>query len=331
MSFKVIAMKKSAAVCTLFEGNYHLGVASLINSFKANGFTGQFYVGYRGDLPTWVQKSSAVVDWLWEGMTAMEIDSEFTVYFLPLSTKYHFTNYKPDFMLELWDGPAANVEEMYYLDPDIVLCIDWSVFGTWVHSGVALCADVNSPMTENHPKRIRWREYFLDYGLNLTFKTDIYVNGGFIGLKRSDKGFLKIWKKVQESMAHRIGGLSKSSLEGEAMDKSEMTIFSPFGKTDQDALNATAEAFDGRLSILGRNVMGFESANAILPHALGQPKPWDKKYLFSALHGFPPKQIDKEYWNHVENPIRVFSSSKVRRKKNAIKIAIIISRFYKRR
>ena len=324
-------MSKSVAICTLFEGNYDLGVVALINSFKANGFVGKFYVGYRGNLPKWVQKSSAAVNWAWEGMTTMEIESEFTVYFLPLSTNYHFTNYKPDFMLELWEGPASAAEEMYYIDPDIVLSIEWSVFKTWVQSGVALCADINSPMTENHPKRNLWRDYFLDYGLNLTFKSDLYVNGGFVGLKRSDKGFLEIWKKVQESMANRIGGLSKSSLKGEAMDKNEMTIFSPFSKTDQDALNAAVEAFDGKLSILGKDAMGFDSKKAILPHALGQPKPWNKNYLIEAFNGFPPKQVDKEYWNYVDNPIRVFSTYKIRSKKITIRIAILISRFYRRR
>lgn len=323
-------MKRDVAVCTLFEGNYNLGAAALINSLKANNFSGDFFVGYRGDLPLWVKKSKRITDWSWEGMSVMEIDPQFTVYFLPLSTTYHFTNYKPNFMLELWEGPARQAEEMYYFDPDIVLCLAWPVFRMWVDSGVALCADVNSPMTEYHPKRIKWREYFSDYGLTLKFKTESYVNGGFVGLKRSEKKFIEVWMKIQESMAHRIGGLSKSSLKGEAMDISEMTIFSPFGKTDQDALNATVEAFDGKISILGRDAMGFQSSYAILPHALGQPKPWDRNYLKSAQKGRSPKQIDKEYWGFVKQPIRVFSNNKIRRKKLALSIAVFLCRFYRR-
>ena len=323
-------MNTKVAICTLFEGRYHLGVGALVNSLVANRFHGQIFVGYRGELPAWVEKSDIPIDWSWEGMSAMKISKEIDLFFLPLTTDYHFTNYKPNFMLELWDGPAVNAEEMYYVDPDIVFRIDWSAMKLWIEAGVALCADINSPMTENHPKRIKWREYFADYGLNLKFKTETYVNGGFVGLNRSEIQFLEIWKKIQESMAHRIGGLSKSSLHGEPMADSEKTMFSPFGKTDQDALNAAVEAFEGRTSILGREAMGFENSSAILPHALGQPKPWDKNYLNTALQGFRPKQIDKDYWTFASDPIPVFSKSKLRWKKITLGIAIFVGRFYQR-
>lgn len=323
-------MNRKAAICTLFEGNYHLGVAALVNSLVANEFVGDIFVGYRGDLPQWVKASNVSVDWEWEGMTGMKISTHINLFFLPLNTDYHFTNYKPNFMLELWNGPAKDAEEIYYLDPDIVVCLNWSTFKLWVEAGVALCSDVNSPMTRNHPKRVKWRAYFKDFNLDLNFKTEIYVNGGFVGVRRSDQEFLEIWMKIQESMASRIGGLSKSSLKGEKMDPAEMTIFSPFGKTDQDALNAAVEAYNEPISMLGREAMGFEKKYAILPHALGQPKPWDKNYLQSALKGFIPKQIDKQYWNFADGPIKVFSNIKVKRKKVAINIASLITRFYRR-
>lgn len=323
-------INSKVAICTLFEGIYHLGVGAVVNSLVANNFHGQIFVGYRGELPPWVIKHDIPVDWHWEGVTAMKISEEIDLFFLPLKTDYHFTNYKPNFMLELWAGPAINAEEMYYVDPDIVFRINWPTMRLWVDAGVALCADINSPMTENHPKRIKWREYFADYGLNLKFKTETYVNGGFVGLRKDEIKFLEIWMKIQESMAHRIGGLSKSSLKGEPMADSQKTIFSPFGKTDQDALNAAVEAFDGRTSILGRDAMGFENSHAILPHALGQPKPWDKNYLNSAFNGFRPKQIDKDYWIYVDKPIQMFSKAKLRRKKMILGLAVFIGRFYQR-
>src|SRR5690554_1563528 len=114
------------------------------------------------------------------------------------------------------------------------------------------------------------------------------------------------------------------------MAESEKTIFSPFGKTDQDALNAAVEAFEGKISILGRDAMGFENSFAILPHALGHPKPWNKKYISSALNGFRPKQIDKDYWNYTNEPIQLFSKSKIGRKKFALAVAVFIGRFYRR-
>lgn len=319
-----------SAVCTLFEGNYHYGVGALINSLVAHDFSGEIFVGYRGELPDWVIDSGNTPDWSWPHMTVMRVNDHVVAYFLPLSTDYHFTNYKPHFMLELLDGPAHDADEIFYLDPDIVVRYSWPVLRQWVNSGVALCADVNSPMLKNHPKRYAWREYFSAFGFTLNFKTEIYVNGGFVGVKRENREFLEIWKQLMEKMGLRIGGLSKSQLIGAQICDNEKTIFSPFSTTDQDCLNATIEVYTGETSMLSRDAMGFERSFAILPHALGQPKPWDKNFLLSAFNGFRVRQIDKDFWNFVEAPIRILPKSTVRRKKSAINWANLIGRFYHR-
>ncbi len=311
------------AICTLFEGTYHLGLAGLVNSLVANGFEGDIYAGYRGTLPPWAS-ANGVAD------RDMQLTEKVSLRFIKLGTDYHFTNYKPDFMLDLLNGHAKDVEAIYYFDPDIVVAAHWDSFDEWLTHGVALCEDVNSPIAAHHPKRAAWRSYFGKHGVALTHKGDTYVNGGCVGLTRKNIRFLQSWKQIQELMAGEIGGLSRSSLAGKALDKKATTVFAPFNKTDQDALNAAIEASDVAASIATKDAMGFTQGLTILPHALGTPKPWDKNYINRSLDGYPPRQVDKLYWKFANGVIKSMSDSKVQSKLRAIKFAAWLGRFYRR-
>ena len=60
-----------------------------------------------------------------------------------------------------------------------------------------------------------------------------------------------------------------------------VALFAPFGKTDQDALNASVEAYDGeviRISV-GQEGMAFKAGVPQMTHALGIPKPWHIKHI----------------------------------------------------
>ena len=118
----------NSSVCTLFEDTYHNGVAALINSLCHQGYQGVVYAGYRGVLPRWALKAQENVSLQWPGSSILEVTQEITVHFLPLNTSYHLTNYKPDFMLKLWDGQAKEVEAIFYFDPDIVVSAPWTFF-----------------------------------------------------------------------------------------------------------------------------------------------------------------------------------------------------------
>ncbi|RYZ30141.1 MAG: hypothetical protein EOO10_03880 [Chitinophagaceae bacterium] len=323
--------KSSSAICTLFEGSYHYGLAAIANSLYAQGFTGDIYAGYRGQLPQWAAKAQPNEKLLWKDAVTLHINKDLTIHFLPLQTDYHLTNYKPDFMLELWDGPASGVEQLFYFDPDIIVDTRWSFFTEWVNYGIAVCEDLNSPLPTNHPRRKAWRKFFSGHGIHLNFREANYANGGFIGLKIEDKDFLRIWKLLQEKMALEIGGLGVSQFDSsqtKAVSFSDPHYY--FSKTDQDALNAAIEAWKGETSFVGKEGMGFRSGSALLPHAVGGAKPWNRNAIKMAFQGNPPRRIDHCYWRNVKGPIVLYSSLYQIRKQTAHKIAALIGRFYKR-
>lgn len=323
--------QKTSSICTLFEGNYHFGMAVLINSLYANGFRGDIYAGYRGSLPHWAEKANINKNISWKGVKTLTLTDELSIHFLPLETDYHLTNYKPDFMLKLWEGPAEGINQLFYFDPDIVVDAKWSFFVEWAGLGVALCEDINSPLPQNHPRRKGWRQYYRQFGINLHFKEGVYANGGFVGVSAEQKSFLEMWKILQEKMAPEIGGLGVSQFIGtKDNNKTAIDPNSPFNKTDQDALNATVEAWPGEVSFIGQEAMGFKRGGVIMPHAIGGSKPWNRNSLQSAFSGIPPRIVDKKFWQYADGLISIYNPAQRLRKQMALHVASLIGRFYKR-
>ena len=321
----------SSIVCTLFEGHYHFGVAVLTNSLYRQGFRGDIFAGYRGALPEWAADASDNVALLGSAGKTLNVADGLRLHLIPLETDYHLTNYKPDFMLKVWDGPASTSSNIFYFDPDIVLTAPWKLFNEWVGYGVALCEDVNSPLTQHHPRREAWRRYYRTRDIALSFKVATYANGGYIGVTRSNEKFLRLWKLMQDHMGPAIGGLQRSALPGNSLDPDATSPFAPFGKTDQDALNAAIEAWGGELSIVGKEAMAISPGTSMLPHAIGHPKPWRWSPLRQALDGRPPRKVDLEYWDNAQGIVTAHSPTLVRQRVLTMKIASLIGRFYRRR
>ena len=294
----------NSAICTLFEGHYHYGVAALTNSLYANGFRGKIYAGYRGNLPEWADASVIQPVGNWGEAHVLQIVDGLQLVFLPLVTDYHFTNYKPDFMLELLEGPAKDIDAVYYFDPDICVSEQWTFFEDWVSCGVALCEDVNSPLPENHPRRVGWRRYFAKYGFDLKFRAPEYVNGGFVGVPREHIRFLSLWRDIQCAMADEIGGLQKAAFKNSLMDEKKLISSYIFNRTDQDALNATNEAYKNALSIMCQEAMAFKHGPHIMSHALGQPKPWHDNLLIAVIKGMKQGKATSDYWRYCNTPIQ---------------------------
>jgi len=258
----------------------------------------------------------------------MSLGNGVEIMFLPLVTNYHLTNYKPDFMLALLDGPARGIDALYYLDPDICVTARWRCFEDWIGCGVALCEDVNSPLPENHPRRVGWRRYYAGHGLRLRYKSSVYVNGGLVGVAAADRRFLETWKQTMDLMGQEIGSLSLALTANSAY---RSTGFADcFDRTDQDALNAALEASPLVASIIGQEAMGFKPGLALVPHALGGGKPWVRSYLRAALNGVAPRLADRAFWMNVSAPLAPFNRTTRLLKRLDIMAAAAIGRFFSR-
>jgi hypothetical protein len=281
-----------SVVCTLFEGDYHYGLGALANSLYLHGFRGMIYVGYRGPLPPWVKGVKE-----FEGFTEFNPKDGLSLRFVPLATKIHLTNYKPDFMLEVWENHCRQTEALFYFDPDITIKCRWTFFEEWVQGGVALCEDINSPMPSSHPIRNAWRNYYGKLGRKLQNVFDIYVNGGFVGVALEQKQFLEEWHQIQREMSPAAGNMMDWGLQDRTFE---------FCMTDQDALNITLMNTGLPFSLCGKDGMDIERMGYLMSHALGGRKPWRRSYLWERLSkGFTPGPADKNFWANSREPIGV--------------------------
>ena len=313
----------NSAVCTLFEGHYHYGVAALINSLYKHDFRGTIYVGYRGLLPNWCTGSFNNPALSWPGGSTLEIKDSLCIHWLPIEVDYHLANYKPEFMLRLLAGPANGTEDISYFDPDIVIKCDWSFYKKWMNYGIALVHEViANDMPESHPIRLEWNEIISKIDKKVVHTLNSYINSGFCGISSKQFDFLNLWAKIMHI--------------AEKDYKIDMKTFIPYNRlhpfhgTDQDALNIAAMCCDGPVSEVGPDGMDFIGGGWLMSHAVGSPKPWKKNFLLSALKGYPPTLPERTFWANAAGPIVCYSNIEMRVKKLNILLAAFIGRFYQR-
>ena len=105
---------------------------------------------------------------------------------------------------------------------------------------------------------------------------------------------------------------------------------SPWQAADQELLNVTVMTTDVPLCTLGSVGMDFNGGGYVMSHAVNSPKPWARDYMKSALAGRPPNLSDKGFWDNAETPIRLFPETVVRKRKLALKAALVFGRFWHR-
>ncbi|MEO6876729.1 MAG: hypothetical protein ABI222_18105 [Opitutaceae bacterium] len=315
----------ASCICTLVEGDYHLGLGVLTNSLLHHGFRGPIWVGYRGSLPPWAAGAKDAGRW-----HEFAVGSDTVLRFVALTTPAHLTNYKPEFLAQVWEQFQPEAERLFYFDPDIVIKAPWSFFEEWAGYGAALVEDVNSPMPESHPRRCAWVRALGRRGQTVRRETSIYVNGGFLGLHRDHRLFLDDWRRAMALVGEEIGGLENSMFSFGATSSAMQLPSYPYNKTDQDALNIAVMTSAEPVSLMGAEGMDFRPGGWTMSHALGPEKPWRKQYVRAALGGRAPSLADRAFWLHASHPIPVFSASAASWRRRALTIGAAIGRWYRR-
>ena len=302
-----------SAVCTLFENHYHYGVGALVNSLYQNGFRGVIWAGYRGSLPIWAKNLIPH-----ENYHEFSVAEGCSIRFVPLVTNRHLTNYKPVFMVDLWQHYCPEAENLFYFDPDITIKCRWSFFEEWVGCGIALSQDVSSYMPANHPKRFAWKRYAENKNYPVLNQVNQYFNGGLVGVSRNHISALVAWQDL-------LQGLEDDGVN--LIDFMPGDPTKPFYVPDQDTLNILPMILVDPFSTLGPEGMDFVPGGTTMSHALGSPKPWRKNMVLKALRGVAPTAADKGYWRNVKSPIPLYSAYDKMLNQVSLRIGAAIGRF----
>jgi hypothetical protein len=291
---------------TLFEGDYHIGAAALLNSLCLNGFKGKVVCGYRGDPPPWQGEVG-----LW---APIEVELQ------RLDPPVHFTAYKSRWLVDLIDTYRPG--RVHYIDPDIVLCTDWSLIARWASNGIALAEDINGDQPANDPRRLLQRDFLAASGLQSTRHLSTYFNGGYVGIDARYESFLSVWQQVIDIALAVVGPMHNVTMR----PRDQL-----FSTPDQDALNAALEIDAIPINSAPRSAMGFSAAGPLLlAHAIGEVKPWRYSPLSLALDGRSVSLAHRAFYNYAGAPFPALSRAQLRRVRRQMKLASAITRFYHR-
>jgi hypothetical protein len=304
----------STIVCTLFEGDYHLGLGALVNSLASVGYAGEVRIGYRNVLPPWITQLKQDTD----GSYAA---GSIRLQFVSMSDSRHLAVQKAGFLLSILEA-EPDCEKVVYFDPDIVVRGRWGFFDEWTDCGVALCQDVSDAfMASDHPIRRSWARWAGERGLEVRRLPDRYFNSGFVGVRREHRDFLEAWSKVLKLVA-QDGHVAENVVRNRSL---------PFATWDQDAMNLAVMLCETVLSTLGQEGMDFAPGGYTMAHAVGRPKPWRKQFFVRALNGIQTSSADKGWLANTKGPIRVLNSGTRFWKGIDLKLGALTSRFVSRR
>lgn len=299
------------ALCTLFEGHYHHGVAALINSLVSSGYEGTVWVGHRGPLPMWIVDRHGFD----ESAAALRVTPKLELRAVALDPPMCLSYYKTTFMREILRMLDPEAGAVSYLDPDVVVKCDWSEMQSWLSiDGIALVEDGNWDMPANDPKRDRWRRFFASKGEASPMRdSDRYYNAGFVGVHRRDIAFLDTWERIN-------GHVAAESHSG-MRDRKSGTPDSLFHSMDEDALNFSLTLNLIPLNAAGPEAMDFRPGGNRMSHAVGKVKPWQGHHVRRALRGHPPTVASVWFYRFANGPLMPFSQITLIRRRLSMSLA----------
>ncbi len=299
---------------TLYQGDYHLGAAALINSALRHGFDGRIALYHDSEkLPAWTSHLTA------DGPDKFRIGLV-EIAFHRIVAPRHFGYHKPFVMREaLRNYPDRG--SIIYADPDVLFLAPWSFFESWILQGVAFCLDSQFPqLPAEHPWRATWRQLVKDATGLACRPVSNYPNSGFVALTRDQLPFLELWMALTEQF-EKGGGDTK----GFCLEERHRAIVG-----DQDLMAAALMAWTGPTSILGPEGMGFTEYFYALSHDINRPKAWRRDFAREAVQGIKPSQGSAFFLEYADQPIPALSPRELNAKKLSFKVARTISRFWKR-
>jgi len=303
-------------VLTLVDNDYYPGLAALINSLIAQGFSGRVVVGATAAFPQWLTASLEPIDQSQDeyrvgGIVLQRVSME---------TEQHVVHCKPGWIAAMVQR-FNDCERIFFIDADITVNTNWTFFEDWADEGVALCSDVNYLMPATDPTRRKWVRALQRAGRPVRSQLDWYVNSGFLGVARKNADFATLWTDIYEENRAYFSDTTKFRTEGREHF---------FMSANQDTLNLAAMATEHPISIIGPNGMGFMPGFCAMNHPLGPAKPWRRSFIRDALAGNPPRVADKVYWLHADGPVRAFSLRRIKFARLSLHVAAAIGRFIRR-
>lgn len=310
-----IPIAHDQVICSLFEGDFHFGLAALINSIVRGGFKGLFWIGCRGELPAWTQPLKRRDNGLFEVGDAL-------LGFETIEGSRHFGQFKPEFLAKTIDRGLAS-KLIWYFDPDITVRCSWSFFEMWAQHGVGLCQEtIMGTMPSRHPIRSEWMRMAREAGWGEPLRQqERYYNSGFVGLDIAHHAFLAQWMA-----AIRLAN-ANGVAPGQFQKGSRQQVFYT---VDQDTLNIATMYAAVPFSPIGPEGMGFKPGGFTMYHTVGRAKPWRRKFVRDALRGIPPWNGDKHYLECASGPLHAYSPGALSSLRLRASIATFLGRFYRR-